>query len=89
MHCGSVRSVGAFGSVKKLKNASAKTTPPSVSHAFPRPLTDGGSGYEALRLMPTAPSVKGRRKAWLTDWGAFRGRQSLSSVTVLTFAYVF
>ena len=48
MHCGSVRSVGAFGSVKKLKNASAKTTPPSVSHAFPRPLTEGGSGHGAL-----------------------------------------
>ena len=38
--------------------------------------TDGGSGYEALRLMPTAPSVKGRRKAWLTDGGAFRGLRS-------------
>ena len=39
------------------------------------------------RLVPTAPSVKGRRKAWLTDGGAFQGRQSPSSVTVLQFAY--
>ena len=27
-----------------LTDASAKTTPPSVSHAFPRPLTDGAVG---------------------------------------------
>ena len=33
--------------------------------------------------MPTAPSVKGRRKAWLTDGGAFRGRMSLRHFTHL------
>jgi hypothetical protein len=27
-----------------LTDSSAKTTPPSVSHAFPRPLTDGAVG---------------------------------------------
>ena len=36
-----------------LTDASAKATPPSVSHAFPRPLTDGGSGHVGLRPMPT------------------------------------
>ena len=40
--------------------------------------TDGGSGHEALRFVPTAPSVNGRGKAWLTDGGVVFADASVS-----------
>ena len=40
--------------------------------------TDGGSGHGALHYMPTAPSVNGRGKAWLTDGGVVFAEASVS-----------
>jgi hypothetical protein len=72
--------------LNKLTQATEPTerTDPPCKHVESARCKENEIRWQAcvvLRLVPTAPSVKGRQKAWLTDGGAFQGRQSPSSVS--------
>ena len=56
-----------------LTDASAKTTPPSVSHAFPRPLTDGavGTRRNGCRSALCSGECVGRVEGRLDNNGGF------------------